>query len=83
MNIHNAIRNPHRHQNVNASPPKEFIESYKLIINNNTNFPTRTISPRISIIDLAFTSQNLGPFQVWDIPEKYALLSDDKFIGIQ
>ena len=43
---------------------EELIESYELIVNNNTNFFTRSLSPRISIIDLAIISSELGPFWV-------------------
>lgn len=48
-------------QNMNTKPLEEFIEGYQLIINNNSNFPTQLSSPRISIIDLALTSPDLGP----------------------
>ena len=61
MNAHSSIWNPHCQQNVNAGPLEEIIESYELIVNNDTDFPTCSSSPGISIIDLAFTSPELGP----------------------
>ena len=83
MNAHSSMWNPYYRQSVNAGPLEEIIESYKLIVNNNTNFLTRLSIPRISIIDLALTSLELGPFRVWEIPEKYLLLSDYKLILIE
>lgn len=61
MNAHSHMWNPHCRQNTNAGPLKELIESYGLIVNNNTEFPTQPASTEISIIDLALTSPDLGP----------------------
>ena len=83
MNAHSAMWNPHCHQNVNAGPLEELIESYELIVNNNTDFPTRPSSPGISIIDLALTSPDLGPLRVWEIPEEYPSLSDHELILVE
>ena len=65
---------------MNAGPLEELFESYELIVNNDTNFPTRLSSPGISIIDLALSSPGLGPLRVWEIPEEYLSLSDHKLI---
>ena len=53
MNAYSPIWNPHYRQNINVGPLEELIESYELIVNNDTDFPTRSSSLGISIIDLA------------------------------
>ena len=72
--------NPRFRQNVNAGPLEELIESYELIVNNDTDFPIRPSSPRMSINDLTLTSPELGPFRIWEIPEEYPSLSDHELI---
>ena len=83
MNAHSPIWNSHCRQNINAGPLEELIESYELIVNNDTDFSTRPSSPGISIIDLALTSPDLGPFRIWEIPEEYPSLSDHELILIE
>ena len=83
MNAYSSMWNPHCRQSINAGPLEELIESYELIVNNDTEFPTRPSSPGISIIDLALTSPDLGPLQVWEIPEEYPSLSDHELILIE
>ena len=80
VNAHSPMWNPHCRQKVNAGPLEELLESYELIVNNDTDFPTRPSSPGISIIDLALTSLELGPLRVWEILEEYPSLSDHEFI---
>ena len=80
MNAHSSMWNPHCRQSINAGPLEELIETYELIINNDTEFPTRPASPGISIIDLALTSPQLGPLRVWEIAEEYPSLSDHELI---
>ncbi len=75
--------NPHCRQNVNAGPLEALIESYELILNNDTDFPTCPSSPGISTIDLALTSPELGLLRVWEIPEEYPSLSDHELILIE
>ena len=83
MNARSSIWNPHCRQSINAGPLEELIESYELIVNNDTEFPTRPSSLGISIIDLALTSPDLGPLRVWEIPDKYPSLSDHELILIE
>ena len=64
MKAHSAMWNPHCHQNVHDGPLEELIESYEIIVNNNTDFSTRLSSPGILIIDLALTSPDLSLLQV-------------------
>ena len=61
MNAHSTMWNPHCHQKQNASPLEEIIERYKLIVNNDTDFPMRPSSRKFSIIDLALTNFELSP----------------------
>ena len=61
---------------------EELIESYKLIVNNDTDFLTRPLSSGISI-DLAITSLDLDPLCIWEIPEEYPSLSDHELILIE
>lgn len=62
---------------------EELIETYELLVNNDTDFPTRPGSRGLSIIDLALTSPNLGLLRVWEIPEKYPSLSDHELIVLE
>ncbi len=64
MNAYSSILNPHCRQKANAGPLEELIESCKLMVNNDTGFPTHPSSPGISIIDLALTSPELGLLRV-------------------
>ena len=80
MNAHSPAWNPHCRQKGNAAPLEDLIDSYELIVNNDTDFPTRSSSPGMSIIDLALTSPELGPLRVWEIPEEYPSLSDYELI---
>lgn len=68
--------NSHCQQNINTKPLKKLIESYELIINNDTKFPIHLSNPGMSIIDLALTRSNLDSLQVWEILEKYPSISD-------
>ena len=72
--------NPHYWQNINAGPLEEFFESYELIVNNDTDSLICSSSPRISIINLAFSSPELEPLRVYEILEEYPSLSDYKLM---
>ena len=54
-----------------------------MIVNNNTDYPTRSRSQGISIIDLALTTTSLGPLTLWEIPEEYPSMLDHKLILLQ
>ena len=54
-----------------------------MIVNNNTDFPTRPRSPGISIIDLALTIASLGPLTLWEILEEYPSILDHELIVLQ
>ncbi len=71
---------PHCHQKQNASVLEEIIDQYDLLVNNEPGRATRLLSQRISIIDLAFSTVELGPLTLWEIPEEYPLLSDHELI---
>ena len=80
MNAHSTMWNPHCLQKQNAGPLENLIEKYELIVNNDTDFPTRPSSRGFSIIDLALTNSELGLLRVWEIPEEYPSLSDHELI---
>ena len=83
MNAHSTMWNPHCRQKQNAGPLEELIERYELMVNNDTDFPTRPASRGISIIDLALTSPALGPLRAWEIPEEYPSFSDHELILVE
>lgn len=60
MNAHSPIWNPRCYQKQNAGPLEELIETYKHLVNNDTDFPTRLASRGVSIIDLALITPDLG-----------------------
>lgn len=75
--------NPRCHQKQNAGPLEELIETYELLVNNDTDFPTRPASRGVSIIDLALITPDLGLLRVCEIPEEYSSLSDHKLILLE
>lgn len=83
MNAHSPIWNPRCHQKQNAGPLEELIETYELLVNNDTDLPTRPASRGVSIIDLALTTPDLGLLRVWEIPEEYPSLSDHELILLE
>lgn len=60
MYAYSNIWNLHCHQKHNASLLEELIETYQLMVNHDTDFPTRPASCGMFIIDLALTSPDLG-----------------------
>lgn len=75
--------NSHCNRRQNAGPLEELIDTYELIVNNDTDRPTQPASQGISIIDPALTTENLGPLTLWEIPEEYPSLSDHELILLQ
>lgn len=75
--------NLHCHQKQNARSLETLIETYELLINNDSDYTTRPSSAEISIINLALTSLELGPLHIWEIPEKYPSLSDHELILVE
>lgn len=63
MNARSPMWNRRCHQRQNAGPLEELIETYKLLVNNNTDFPTRSSSRGVLIIDLALISSDLSFFE--------------------
>lgn len=59
MNAHSPSWNPHCTRRQNSALLESLIDRYELIINNNTDYPTRPRSQEISVIDLALTRQAL------------------------
>ncbi len=83
MNAHSPSWNPHCIRRQNSRPLEDLIDKYELIINNNTDYPTRPRSQGISIINLALSTASLGPLTLWEIPEEYPSVSDHELILLQ
>jgi hypothetical protein len=68
FNAHSPLWNPQVGTRTNAAPLEALIEEFDLYINNDSDTPTRPKSTLgISIIDLALTTQGLGPLSTWAI----------------
>ena len=80
VNAHSTMWNPHCRQSKNAAFLEELIESFELVVNNDTDFLTCLLSQGISIIYLALTSPELGVLRFWEIPEEYLSWSDHELI---
>ncbi len=52
INAHSTMWNPHCRQPKNAGPLEELIEGFELIVNNDTDFPTRPSSQGILSVSL-------------------------------
>ena len=83
MKAYSPMWNPRCYHKQNTGPVEELIEIYELLVNNNTDFPTRLTSRGVSIIDLALTSPNLGHLRIWEIPEEYSSFSDHELILLE
>ncbi len=64
INVYSFMWNLHCRQSIKAGLLEELIESYELIVNNDTEFPIRPSSLGISIIDLALTSPDLSSLYI-------------------
>lgn len=80
MNAHSPIWNSHCQIRKNSKPLEDLIEKFDFFINNEPGRTTRPASKGISIIDLAFSTTELGFLTLWEIPEEYPSLSDHELI---
>ena len=80
INAHSLSWNLDCIRQQNAGPLENLINKYKLIVNNNTNFATRSQSQRNFIIDLALTTTSLRPLTLSKIDKKYLLVLNHEFI---
>ena len=80
MNAHSPSWNLYYIRQQNIRSLKDLINQYKLIIDNNTDFSTCLQSQRTFIINLALTKAKLKQFTLWEILEKYLLISNHKLI---
>ena len=56
---------------------------FNLVVINEEGVPTRRLSEKVSIIDLAITSPSMGDTMTWYIPGKsYSSMSDYELIII-
>lgn len=61
---------------------KSLLKTISLLLNNDINFLIRSLRQQILIIDLVFTSLELGILRVWRIFKEYSSLSDHELILI-
>lgn len=80
INVHSLSWNPQYIKKQNVRLLENFIDKFKLIINYNMNYPIRSQSQRIFIIDFALTTASFRPFTLSKIPKKYLSVSDHEFI---
>ena len=77
MNAHSTMWNSHCHQKQNASPLEDLIDTYELIINNDTDFSTRPLSRRFLIIDFALTNSEWGKANLGQSPLGFPSTKED------
>ena len=80
INAHSSSWNPHYVRQQNVGSLEDLIDKYKLIINNNTDFPIRSRSQQTFIIDFALTTANHGLLTLWEILKKYPSVSNHDLI---
>lgn len=65
MNVYNSVWNLYYHKKKYVAPLEKFINSYKLIVNNNPDCATCLLSQKLlSFISLALNSLELGPLSM-------------------
>ena len=60
INAHSLIWNPHCQRRQNATILEDFIEQFRLFINNKPRRSTYLSSRKVLVIDLALSSIELG-----------------------
>ena len=81
INAHSLIWNPHCQIKKNAGLLKELTNSYKLIVNKDSDYATYCSSQgTVSIIDLSLSSSKLRPLCIWKILKEYSSLWDHELI---
>lgn len=80
INAHSSIWNSYCYKRQNATILEDLIKQFGLFINNKSGRTTRSLNREVSVINLALFTAKLGPLTLWEIPEKYPLLSDHELI---
>ena len=81
FNAHSPIWNALAPVRVNADSLEQLIERHCLYVNNAPGEATRyKQTPGVSIIDLALSSQALGPLQAWEVEKEKPTTSDHELI---
>src|SRR5271154_29236 len=86
FNAHSPAWNPLVTQRKDAGPLEQIIEDYDLILNNEPGAITRPGKEggsRGSIIDLTFTTTDLGPLDLWAIDTEWPTPSDHELIVLE
>ena len=69
FNAKSTSWDPHG-KSVNARDLEELVERFNLILNNDTSVYTREEGKNRSILDLTFSSLELGPLDSWAIADE-------------
>jgi hypothetical protein len=81
FNAHSPEWNPRETASRGAGPLETVVEDYNLILNNQPGVITRPgRGSRGSIIDLTFTTTEIGPLESWAIEEEFPTPSDHELI---
>ena len=81
FNAHSPVWNAQCRGRVNAEFLEQLIDQHSLYINNTPGEATRyKQTPGVSIIDLALSSQALGPLETWEIDWDRPTTSDYELI---
>src|SRR5271156_5828740 len=84
FNAHSPAWNPLISQRKDAGPLEQLIEDYNLILNNEPGAITRPGKENGgSIIDLTFTTEELGPLEIWAIETEWPTPSDHVLIVLE
>ena len=84
FNAHSPAWNPLISRRIDAGPLEQLIKDYNLILNNEPGAITRPGKDnRGSIIDLTFTTEELGPLELWAIETEWPTPSDHELIVLE
>jgi hypothetical protein len=80
FNAHSPAWDPLIFSRTEAGSLKQIIEDYSLILNNELGAITKPGKTRGSIIDLMFTTLDIGPLESWAVERDNPTLSDHELI---
>jgi endonuclease/exonuclease/phosphatase family metal-dependent hydrolase len=84
FNAHSPAWNPLISRRKDAGPLEQLIEDYDLILNNEPGVITRPGKDSTgSVIDLTFTTEELGPLELWAIETEWLTPSDHVLIVLE
>jgi hypothetical protein len=83
FNAHSPAWDPLISSRTEAGPLEQIIEDYNLILNNEPGAITRPGKTRGSIIDLTFTTLDMGPLESWAVERDNPTPSDHELIVLE